>query len=332
MIPEIDKIKDIVADAHDILIIQADNPDGDSLGSALALETILGDMGKNPSMYCGVSMPDYLKFLKGWDRVQKTIPHKIDASIIVDTSAQILLEQLEKEQGLPWVAAKPVIVLDHHTDVPCDIPYVTVVCNGEYSVSTGELIYDIAKALEWPLSVAAQEYILQSILSDTLGLTSEATTASTYRRIADMIDAGVNRTELEEARRALSKMAPSVFSYKADLIKRTEFYGDNNEIAIVTIPEEELFTIGTLYNPAPLILNELSMVEGVRVAIVLKKYKGRITGAVRCVDGAKIAHILAEKYGGGGHPYAAGFKIEKPFINFADLKSEIITTAQELLQ
>ena len=62
MIPELDKIKTAIENANDILIIQADNPDGDSLGSALALEQIIGDMGKTPSLYCGVDIPYYLKF------------------------------------------------------------------------------------------------------------------------------------------------------------------------------------------------------------------------------------------------------------------------------
>jgi len=332
MIPEIGKIKKIVDEATNILVIQADNPDGDSLGSALALEQILGDLGKEPSLYCGVEIPHYIRFMKGWDRVNKSIPNNIDTSIIVDTSANLLLDQLNGSPEKPWVASKPVIVLDHHSNVGCDIAFATVVCNAPDFVSTGELIYEIAKELKWPLNLPARELLTQSILSDSLGLVSEGATAETYRRMAEMLDAGVSRARLEEARRELSKMAPSVFQYKAKLIERSEFYGDNNEIAIVSIPEEELYTVGTLYNPAPLILNELTMVEGVMVGIALKRYNNKVTGSIRCADGAAIAHKLAETFGGGGHPYAAGFKIEKPFIDFADLKCQVITKAQELLK
>lgn len=332
MIPNLEKIKGAVEKAKNILIIQADNPDGDSLGSALALEQTLHDMGKEPRMYCGVEIPGYLKFLNGWDRVAKTIPSKIDLSIIVDTSSKLLLEQLEKEPNKMWVSSKPVIVLDHHQNVECDIPYATIVCNAPEFVSTGELIYETAKASKWPTNLAAQEFMAQSILSDSLGLVSEGTTADTYRRIASMIDDGVNRTKLEEARRKLSKMHQSVFTYKATLIERTEFYGDSNEIAIVSIPEEELYTIGTLYNPAPLILNEITMVEGVLVGIALKRYKDKITGAIRCADGTAIANKLAEVFGGGGHPYAAGFKIENPSESFSELKCQIINKALQLLK
>ena len=120
MIKDIDKLKQAIDDSQDILIVQADNPDGDSLGSALALEQIFHDMGKTPHLYCGVSIPDYLKFLPGWDRVEKEIPNKIDATIIVDTSAHTLLEQL-KMPLVTLIASKPVIVLDHHHSVECDI-------------------------------------------------------------------------------------------------------------------------------------------------------------------------------------------------------------------
>jgi phosphoesterase RecJ-like protein len=331
MIPELENIKLAVEKANNILIIQADNPDGDSLGSALALEQILGDMGKEPYLYCGVEVPHYIRFLKGWDRVSKEIPSKIDLSIIVDTSANLLLEQLNRSTEKSWVASKPVIVIDHHINVVCDIEYATIISNAPDFVSTGEIIYEIAKELDWPLGAGSQELLMQSILSDSMGLTSEAVTSSTYRRLADMVDNGVSRPKLEEARRELSKMHQSVFHYKAQLIDRVEFFGDNSEIAIVTIPEEELYTVGTLYNPAPLILNEMTMVEDVLIGIVLKRYSSKITGAIRCTDGAGIAHLLAENFGGGGHPYAAGFKIDKPKESFADIKSQVINKAKELL-
>jgi len=275
MIPELLNIKKAIDSANDILIIQADNPDGDSLGSALALEQILGNLNKNPSLYCGVEIPHYIRFFNGWDRVSKLIPKKIDLSIIVDTSAKLLLEQLDKSPELPWITSKPVIVLDHHVNVTCDIPYATIVCNGQSYVSAGELIYDIAKELKWPLDLETQEFVTQSILSDSMGLTSDATTSSTYRRLADMIDAGVDRPKLEESRRALSKMHQSVYQFKASLIERTEFYGNNSQIAVVTIPEDELYTVGTLYNPAPLILNEMTMVEDVLVGVILKRYTNK---------------------------------------------------------
>ncbi|HPW48196.1 DHH family phosphoesterase [Candidatus Saccharibacteria bacterium] len=328
---ELTKIEELVKKSNHILVIQADNPDGDSLGSALALEQILSDLGKTVSLYCGVEIPSYIRFLKGWDRVSKQLPHKIDSSIIVDTSARMLLTQMDSDPESVIVYAKPIIVLDHHENVKCDIPNAQIVYNRSGFVSTGELIYELAKTLKWPMNLEALENITQSILSDSLGLTSDAASPKTYRRLADILEKGVSRAKLEEDRRALSKMAPSVFQFKAQLIERTEFYGDKNEIGIVSIPEEELYTVGTLYNPAPLILNEITMVEGVKVGIVLKRYKDKVTGAIRCAEGCHIAHELAECFGGGGHPYAAGFKKLDTSINFGELKCQVLKKAQELI-
>src|SRR3990167_7929502 len=175
------QISEIIQNASKVVVIQADNPDGDSLASSLALEQILHEMGKEPHLYCGIDIPDYLKHLPGWDRVSKHIPSQLDASIIVDTSAFSLLEKLEQSEHRGWIAAKPVIVLDHHSDVPCDIPYAKVVINDNEAVATGEVIYKLATELQWPLNLQAKTHIASSILSDSLGLTSEGTTAGTYR-------------------------------------------------------------------------------------------------------------------------------------------------------
>jgi phosphoesterase RecJ-like protein len=328
--PDAQTIKKTIEDSSGIVIIQADNPDGDSLSSALALEQVIADMRKQPYLYCGVDMPDYLKHLPGWDRVNKDIPTKFDSSIIVDTSAILLLEKLEQSQYRSWVAGKPVIVLDHHAEVDCDIPYANIVINDAKAVATGEVIYKLANELKWPLNLQAKTFIASSILADSLGLTSEGTTPDTYRTMADLIEAGVDRPGLEEARRALSKMPETIFRYKADLIKRTELHADG-QLAVVSVPHNELIEYSPLYNPAPLILYDMLQVEGVRVGVVLKQYSGgKTTAAIRCGYGTKIAADLAKHFGGGGHVYASGFKIEngKPF---HEIKSECIEFATKLL-
>src|SRR5690606_41684769 len=83
--------------SSDLLIIQADNPDADSLASALALESILHEMGKEPLLYCGIDMPEYLKYLPGWDRVEREVPSQFDASIIVDRSEEHTSELQSRE-------------------------------------------------------------------------------------------------------------------------------------------------------------------------------------------------------------------------------------------
>ena len=134
------EINKIVSEAKHIVVMQADNPDGDSLGSALALEAILSDMGKKVTMVCNVDMPSYLRHLSGWDRVVKDIPQSFDATIIVDTSTETLFENTKT--GFSWIKTKPVIVLDHHTQ-SSGLSFATVSAI-EPVVATSELIHNVA--------------------------------------------------------------------------------------------------------------------------------------------------------------------------------------------
>lgn len=324
------QIKSIVEQAQQIVIVQADNPDGDSLGSALALEHILGDMGKNPYMYCGVDMPAYLHYLEGWDRVQKELPKQIDASIIVDASTMTLLERLTETGQQGWLATKPCVILDHHEKTDNLVPFATVILNDWKKSSTGELIYHLSKDVGWDVSLQAQEYIMTAILGDTQGLTNQLASADTYQVMTDMIRAGIDRPRIEELRREYGKMQQEIFKYKGRLIERAEFTAEGSIVTVV-IPQEEISTLSPLYNPGPLVQNDMLQTQGVKVAIVFKHYAdGKVTGAIRCNSGYGIAGDLAEHLGGGGHAYASGFKITngKPF---QDIKADCISFATELL-
>ncbi len=307
--PEASKIRGIIAQAQKIVIVQADNPDGDSLGSALALEHILGDLGKQPYMYCAVDMPTYLRYLPGWDRVSRELPRQFDASIVVDASTMTLFERLENSPEKNWLAAKPCVVLDHHQSVDNLIPFATVTINDASRASTGELIYLLAQQLDWKLSLETQTPIMSSILGDTQGLTNQLASAETYQIMAELVKNGVDRPALEELRREYSKMEPEIYRYKATLINRSEFAADG-QIAYVSIPQDEINKYSPLYNPAPLIQGDMLQTKGVLAAIVFKTYKdGRVTAAIRCNPLAPIAAELAEHFGGGGHKFASGFKV-----------------------
>jgi phosphoesterase RecJ-like protein len=330
MYAEADQMKQVIDDAQRIVIIQADNPDADSLGTALALEHILGDLGKEPILYAGVDMPGYLRYLSGWDRVQKELPTQFDASILVDASTMTLLERLVEAGYQSRLAAKPHIVLDHHATVENLVPFATVMVNDPSRASAGELVYQLSKQLDWPLSLEVLNYLATSILGDTQGLTNQLATADTYRVLADFIEAGVNRPALEELRREYSKMAPEIYRYKGELIKRTEFTSDG-KIATVTITQAEINEYSPLYNPAPLIQADMLQTTGVQLAIVFKHYAdGKVTGAIRSNPMAPVAGQLAEHLGGGGHPFASGFKITDGR-TFEAIKADGLNYAAELL-
>ena len=328
--PEAAEVRRIADEASHIVIIQADNPDADSLGSALALEQIFGELGKQTSLYCSVDMPGYLRYMEGWDRVSKDFPNKFDATVIVDASTMTLLEKFQDLNMRSTIASRPCIVLDHHAITDNPIPFATAVINDPNVASTGELIYRLAKEYGWQLDSRSGNYIMNSILGDTQGLTNDLAKADTYRLMAELIELGVSRPQLEEARREFGKMPPEIFKYKSELIRRTEIFGDGR-IAFVAIPQQEINDYSPLYNPAPLIQNDMLQTSGIQVAIVLKHYdNGRITGAIRSSQGYTVAGDLAAHFGGGGHKYASGFKLTdgRPL---EEVKSECVVTAGRLL-
>lgn len=325
-----DKIKQLVDSAQKIVIIQADNPDADSLGSALALEHILGDMGKDVALYGGVDTPSYLRYLAGWDRIVNDLPSSFELSIIVDADTHTLLGQLEQRGQLAWLKSKPCIVLDHHPTTDKSLTFASArICDDQVS-STGEIIYQLAIKLSWSISQAAAECIMTAILGDTQGLANDLAKPSTFRTMADLTELGAERPHLEELRRELSKMPESIYRYKGTLIAHTEFAAEGG-IAYVVVPQDEINEFSPLYNPAAVIQGDMLQTNGVKLAIVFKTYDtGRVTAALRANTGYGIAGELAEKMGGGGHPYASGFKVEdgKPF---NEVRSECLKYATELL-
>jgi bifunctional oligoribonuclease and PAP phosphatase NrnA len=324
------QIQQLLEGVNTIVVVQADNPDADSLGSALALEHILGDMGKDVRLYCGVDVPGYLRYLSGWDRVQKDLPARFDASIIVDASTLTLLEKLSQSSQMAWLKSKPSVVLDHHSIVENKIEFASATLCDDTSSSTGEVIFKLAKSLDWPISAAAGQNIMTAILGDTQGLTNDLASATTYRTMAELVELGVNRPELENLRREYSKMPPEIYKYKATLIDRTEYAADGL-VAHVTVPQPEINQFSPLYNPAPLIQNDMLQTHGVGLSIVFKSYDdGKVTAAIRANAPYAVAGTLAEKMGGGGHPYASGFKIEGGR-SLDEIKTDCLRFATELL-
>ena len=268
------KFKDYIDQSSNVLIIQADNPDGDSLGSSIALEQILTGLGKEVEMYCAVNIPDYLKYLKAWSRVKTELPSKFDLIIIVDTSTLNLLDKT-KDFDLALIKSKPVIVIDHH-DTELTIDFANLVIN-ENKSATGEIIYQIAKNLDYKINKEASEALATSILSDTIGLMTESTSSETFRVMADLVDLGADLPKLDASRKESYQKTLELTKYKGRLLQRIETYLDN-KLALLVIPWEEIKTYSPLYNPSMLVLEDMRLITNNQISIALKVYQdGRIT-------------------------------------------------------
>lgn len=295
--------KEFISKHHHICIIQAENPDGDSLGSALALFHIL--QHHEISLYCPVDIPKYLHYFPEWSLVTGNFDYHADAFIIVDTAAEILLSKSLADPAIKnTLYSKPVFVLDHH-ETPSDLTFPHQIIS-EPLPSCTNLIYNLARSQKLDIPPTAAKYLFQGLLADTLGLTSAATTADTFRLAAELTELGAVISELEEHRKEFMKKSPRILDYKADLIKRIDYHLDG-QLATIHIPWEDIKTYSDEYNPGVLILEEMRLVEGVKLALAIKTYPdGKLTGKIR--SSVPLADQVAGFFGGGGHPYAAGFR------------------------
>lgn len=294
---------DFINGKKTLCIIQAENPDGDSLGSALALDYILSD--HEISLYCPVDIPKYLRYFQDWFRVTNEFDFQADGYIIVDTAATVLLSKLLDDPTIKnRLYTAPVLVIDHHeTADDLDFPHESII---KPLPACSDLIFKIAEKNNLAIDTTAANLLLAGILSDTLGLTSVSVSADTFRVAAQLTELGANVSELEESRREFMKKSPRILDYKADLIKRIE-YSLDGQLATVHIPWDDIRNYSDEYNPNVLILEEMRLVEGVKVAVAIKTYPdGKVTGKIRTSE--PIADQIAGFFGGGGHPFAAGFR------------------------
>lgn len=319
-----EKFAEFLTGKERICIIQAENPDGDSLGSAIALDYILKNT-KN-TLYCPVDIPKYLHYFPDWARVTNEFDYKADGYIVVDTAANVLLSKLLEDSAIKnCLYQKPVLVLDHH-ETPDDLefPHEAII---ETLPACAMLIFKICKQFRYDIPQVAAEALYSAISSDTLGLVSNSVNADTMRVMASLIDLGANPAVLDERRREFMKKSPRILDYKADLIKRIDYWLDG-ELATVHIPFEDIQKYSDEYNPNVLILEEMRLIEKVIVAIAIKTYPdGKITGKVR--TSLPIADQIAGYFGGGGHPFAAGFRTYD--MTYDEVVAEIIQLMPKIL-
>ena len=318
-----EEVKRLINDAKSIVIIQAENPDGDSLGSSLALEEILGDLGKTVSMYCPVEIPKYLRYFTGWDRVGLELDKTADLAIIVDTSADVLLTKvLDTPGNRHYLESHPVIVVDHHlTKSTLSFNHTPVF---ETAISTSEVLFRISTELGWSVNERAAEHLLGAQLADSLGLSIQTVSPESYRIAASLTELGAHVSVIEERRREFMKKSQEILKYKGELIGRIEYFLDGR-LAVVHIPWEDIQAYSDQYNPSVLVLDEMRLVEHVDVAVAIKTYPdGKATGKLR--SNLPISETIAGYFGGGGHPYAAGFRV---YERYETVLNELIDAADK---
>lgn len=315
----------LIDEAKKIIIIQAENPDGDSLGSSLALDEILAGIGKDVDLYCPIEIPKYMRYIQGWDRIVDEFNTHADLAIILDTGADVLLTKVLETPGVrSFLETHPVLVIDHHaTEATLSFPHTML---SEDAVATSEILYKLATTNDWQIPQQAAENMLVAIMSDSLGLTTQNVTANSFYVAGKLTELGASNAVIEERRRAYMKKSPEILAYKGELISRIEYFL-NGKLALVHIPWEDIQAYSDQYNPSVLVLDEMRLVEGVEIGVAIKTYPdGKLTGKLRA--NLPIAEEVAGYFGGGGHKFAAGFRV---YEEYDKIVKELIDATDKVL-
>ncbi|MBI2892770.1 MAG: DHH family phosphoesterase [Deltaproteobacteria bacterium] len=273
------------------------SPDGDALGSMLALGRILESLGKEVLLYNPDPVPRRYRFLPGSDRIARVLPagERFDATIVVDCGDAKLL-------GPSWPGREvtgTVIVLDHHrTHVAFgDVVYRSDAC------AVGEMVFRIAERLGAALDREAAECIYASMTTDTGGFRYSSTTPDALRIAANLIERGVEPWKVSW--HLFENWPMARLKLLLEVLGTLEVHA-SGRVAVLQVPRRIIDAHGASSDMIEGFINYARMLEGVDVsALVSEAEDGTVRASLRSVGRVAVDRVAAE-YGGGGHLAAAG--------------------------
>ena len=322
-----DQIIQHIKDAQRILIASHAEPDGDSVGSLVALGLALAKLDKKITMYNPSPIPAVYRFLPGADRILRQIKNAdtYELALILDCGDLVRIGENSAE-----VEKIPVLInLDHHVS---NTGFGHIQFIDTSACATAEIVYRLIKALEIPFDKAIATSIYTGILTDTGSFRFSNTNQAAFAISKAMTDAGVEP----------HNVAQHVFgTYSLGRIKLLNLalnsieISNNGKLSMMTVTRIMLNTTGTNSEDLDGMINYARRIEDVKVAALIHEIKngaGKFTNmnryhvSLRSDSSVDVARI-AGKFGGGGHTSAAGFQIESTLVA---LKTKVIDLAEDL--
>ena len=298
----------LLSEQENTLIICHTRPDGDAIGSAFALKSILQMTGSEAYCICADEVPKRLKFLTAsiqssslLDSLpQDFLPERI---ITVDTAS---VDQMGKLG--PALSDMVTVMIDHHKSGEKYADYYVDTA----AAATGEIIFKIATALltdkgkQIPIDVCRCLYA--AISSDTGCFKYSNVTASTHMAAASLVRSGIDAAEINRL----------LFDAKSQARLNAEKIGLENlktccdgRVAIIALDYDEIIEAGVDPEELDAFIDVARCVDGVEVAFAVKQHEkdGKFRVSMRSNSNVDVSEICAS-FGGGGHAKAAGCGIE----------------------
>lgn len=295
----IDNIKEEIEKAEDIVILTHECPDGDAVGSALAMYLTLKKLGKKVD----VIIPEYsnvFKFLPGADEIKKEGKEEpYDLAISVDVTGIGRLNGFAKY----FEDAKTKIQIDHHqvNEMFADYNFV----NPASPACAQNLIF-IIEQLGVEIDKEIGTCLLTGIITDTGGFKYEGVSAETFEFTSWLLAKGVNVSEVYK--KVLQTKTKANFELRKLIMDRMEFLCDN-KITFTYMTLEDERNVGALPGDHEGLVEVGRDIEGVEVSIFIREIENGYKASLRSNNYVNVSDVCIP-FNGGGHIRAAGCNIQ----------------------
>jgi phosphoesterase RecJ-like protein len=303
----------IIDKSNNICIAGHKGPDGDCIGSVMALYELLKPSGKNLTVCLDGSIPYNYKTFVDENILSKEYDGKMyDVVIVLDCSDT---ERLGKFRDILNNAEKTICIDHHKTNLNfADINIIDMNIS-----STGELLNNIivSAGKEKDITKKIAEFMYIAILTDTGRFSYSCTSANTHRVAANLMDKGINVSEIDNL--IYNSKPSNVVNAYIECISSIDLFYDN-KLGIASISQKTLLENNVEMGDIDGVVEFIREINEVEVACVLKEYKNNTKVSLRSTKNIDVAEISL-KFGGGGHAKAAGFEVNSDLEN---TKKEII--------
>ena len=289
--------------ANSILLCTHMNPDGDAVGSLLAMGLALKAMGKAVVMACADPVPRQYQFLPGAKYVVNAASlenRTFDLALALDAASPSRLGDCKKA----FFAAPVTLQMDHHPDNPRYAQYNAVDCGAS---AAGCLVGRVLKALRVEITPEIAAALYCAVSTDTGNFRFQNTTPEAFRMMAEMMEAGLDLPAVARPIHALRE-EPHVRLLSRALASLRLFGG--GKCAHVTLRQADFAAAQALPEHDANIVNYALDMPGVEMAFLAEELPdGRIKASLRAQTPWDVSRI-ARKYGGGGHALAAALRTD----------------------
>lgn len=306
---KLDKFKKLVDKADTIAIASHVNPDGDNLGSSLALRRSLELYGKNVEVIGFDTIDDYLSFLPEKEYYKGPSRDSYDLFMILDCSE---FARIGEKANKIAKASKKSLVIDHHVggSIRADLNLIY-----EKAPATCEIVFEILDRLKLPIDKDVSSLLYTGLMTDTNRFLYSNVTEYTFYMAGRLISLGADSQYIY---RNLYQSKPmKVMKFENEIIQNAEFF-DKKAYSVVS--KELVEKHGVQMGDAETVIGLLRDIDEVEVAMLLKEYDdGEYKVSLRSKD--YDVSKLARENGGGGHIKASGFSIFEKSLDEANKKA-----------